>query len=186
MNYCSNCGHKIQFGTVEGEHLPRFNCANCGAIHYENPKIIVGCVPVWEDKVMLCRRGIEPHLGWWNIPGGFMENDETIESGAAREMLEETGATVRIVGLLSVFSVPPVNQVHLHFLAEMTDLTYEITPESTEIELFTEGSLPWSEVAFASNRFALTKYFEDRRLGLQRTHIGQLTHDGARWKILGL
>ena len=91
MKFCSNCATALVFGSVENEHLPRFYCSNCEMIHYQNPKIIVACLPIWENKIMLCRRGIEPQLGFWNIPGGFMENKESVESGALREMLEETG-----------------------------------------------------------------------------------------------
>ena len=183
MNFCSNCGHKIQFGNIEGDHLPRFHCVECGTIHYQNPRVIVGCIPIWEDKVMLCRRGIEPQLGLWNVPGGFMENNETVEEGAAREMFEETHGRVRIIGLQSVFTVLHVNQVHLHFLAEMVDLNYETTPESTEIQLFTEDELPWHDVAFASNYFALKKYFEDRKNGMQRTHRSSLTIKEGKWVV---
>jgi ADP-ribose pyrophosphatase YjhB (NUDIX family) len=183
MNFCSKCGQKVQFGNIEGDHLPRFHCTDCGTIHYQNPRIIVGCIPIWEDKVMLCRRGIEPQLGLWNVPGGFMENNETAEGGAAREMLEETHGHVRIVGLQSVFSVLHVNQVHLHFLAEMQDLNYQTTPESTEIQLFTEGSLPWADLAFASNTFALKRFFEDRKNGVQRTHRGSLSKIDGKWVV---
>ncbi len=183
MKYCSNCGQKVQFGNIEGDHLPRFHCLDCGTIHYQNPRVIVGCIPVWEDKIMLCRRGIEPQLGLWNVPGGFMENNETVENGAAREMLEETHAQVRIVGLQSVFTVLHVNQVHLHFIAEMQDLNYQTTPESTEIQLFTEGDIPWKDIAFASNYFALKRFFEDRKLGVQRTHRGNLTLTDGKWVV---
>jgi ADP-ribose pyrophosphatase YjhB (NUDIX family) len=183
MNYCSNCGEKVVFGTLEGEHLPRYHCPSCGVIHYQNPRVIVGCVPIWEDKVMLCKRGIEPQLGFWNLPGGFMENGETAMEGAAREMLEETGGSVRIIGLHTAFSVVPVNQVHLHFLAEMENLDYAITPESTEICLFTEGEINWKEIAFASNYFALKRYFEDRKTGIRQTHLGTLRHLEGKWTI---
>ena len=183
MNFCSNCGHKVQFGNIPDDHLPRFHCLSCGTIHYQNPRVIVGCIPVWEDKVMLCRRGIEPQLGLWNVPGGFMENNETVEDGAMREMMEETFGRVRIIGLQSVFTVLHVNQVHLHFVAEMADLNYQTTPESTEIQLFTEGDLPWKDVAFASNHFALKKFFEDRKLGIQRTHRGSLIKRGDKWVV---
>jgi ADP-ribose pyrophosphatase YjhB (NUDIX family) len=184
MNYCSNCGEKIAYGSVEGEHLPRFHCGSCGTIHYQNPKIIVGCLPIWEDKVMLCRRSIEPQFGLWNIPGGFMENDETVEQGAAREMMEETFGRVRILGLHTMFNVLPVNQLHLHFLAELMDLNYAITPESSEIILFEEADIPWSDIAFASSRFALKQYFKDRKHGVRRMHTGSLIKQNDTWRII--
>jgi ADP-ribose pyrophosphatase YjhB (NUDIX family) len=184
MKYCSVCSTKVMFGNVEGEHMPRFHCPNCKTIHYENPKIIVGCLPIWEDKIMLCKRSIEPQYGLWNIPGGFMENNESVEQGAAREMYEETHGRVRIVGLHAVFNVLPVNQVHLHFLAEMEDLNYEITPESSEIRLFTEGEIPWRDIAFASSTFAIQKYFEDIKLKKRRMHTGSLIYQYGVWQVI--
>ncbi len=172
MNFCSNCGEKISFGNIEGDHLPRYYCVRCVEIHYQNPRIIVGCLPIWEDKVMLCKRGIEPQFGLWNIPGGFMENDESADVGAGREVFEETGAVVRILHLHTVYSVVSVNQVHLHFLAAMTDLHFHLTPESTDIQLFTEPEIPWHDIAFASTRFALKKYFEHRKYNSTATHLG--------------
>ena len=173
MKFCSNCASPITFGAIDGEHLPRFYCENCSVIHYQNPRIIVSCLPIWEDKIMLCRRGIEPQLGLWNLPGGFMENKESVESGALREMFEETGCAGTILRLHSVFSVLPVHQVHLSFLVKMNDLNYHLTPESTEIELFAEADIPWTEVAFTSNKFALKRYFEDKKRGTFQTHLGQ-------------
>ena len=174
MKFCSNCGHSISFGVVENEHLPRFYCQNCGTIHYQNPKIIVGCLPVYQGKIMLCRRGIEPQRGFWNIPGGFMENNESVEAGATREMYEETGVTVRIIGLHSVYSVVQVNQVHLHFLVEVLDPDNAVlNDETTEIAYYTEGGdFPWDDIAFASNRFAIERYFEDVNDGKRQIHIG--------------
>jgi ADP-ribose pyrophosphatase YjhB (NUDIX family) len=172
MKFCSNCGTSIKFGVLPNEHLPRYYCDACGVIHYINPKIIVGCLPIWEDKVMLCKRGIEPQYGLWNIPGGFMENDETVEHGAMREMEEETHGKVKMIGLHTIYNVIPVNQVHLHFLVDMVDLNYALTDESIDIQLFKEEDIPWSEIAFASSRFALKKYFEDRKQGVRKTHLG--------------
>jgi ADP-ribose pyrophosphatase YjhB (NUDIX family) len=184
MKYCSVCGTAVAFGNLEGEHLPRYHCPNCKTIHYENPKIIVGCLPIWEDKIMLCKRSIEPQFGLWNIPGGFMENNESVEQGAAREMYEETQGRVKIIGLHTVFNVLPVNQVHLHFLAELVDLNYKITSESSEIRLFTEGEIPWQDIAFASSAFAVSKYFEDKRLNKRRMHTGSLVRHNGKWQVM--
>jgi ADP-ribose pyrophosphatase YjhB (NUDIX family) len=173
MKFCSNCSTPISFGPIEGEHLPRHHCGNCGAIHYQNPKIIVACLPIWDDKIMLCRRGIEPQLGFWNIPGGFMENNEGVEDGALREMFEETGCEGTIIRVHSMYSVLRVHQVHICFLVKMNSLTYHLTPESTEIQLFSESEIPWQEIAFASNTFALKRYFEDKKQGRHQTHLGQ-------------
>jgi ADP-ribose pyrophosphatase YjhB (NUDIX family) len=173
MNFCSNCAHPISFGPIEGEHIPRFHCENCSTIHYQNPRIIVSCIPLWEDKIMLCRRGIEPQLGFWNIPGGFLENQEAVEKGALREMFEETGCEGTIVRLHSVYTVLPVQQVHVCFLVNMNNTDYHLTPESTEIQLFAEADIPWKDVAFISNKFALKHFFEDRRQGTYKTHLGE-------------
>ena len=183
MKFCSNCANPIKFGAVEGEHIPRFHCEACGVIHYINPKVIVGCLPVWEDKVMLCKRGIEPQHGLWNIPGGFMENDETTEEGAVREMFEETNAQVRVIGLHTVFNVLPVNQVHLHYLVEMVDLNYSLTPESIDIQLFREAEIPWHDIAFASSRFALKRYFADKKNNTTQLHTGTLREKEGKWII---
>lgn len=172
MNYCSNCGEKVSFGHIEVDPLPRFYCTHCGEIHYQNPRVIIGCLPIWEDKVMLCKRGIEPQFGLWNLPGGFMENGENTETGALREVFEETGAHVRILHLHSVYSVVPVNQVHLHYLAAMSDLNYQLTPESTDIQMFAEAEIPWRDIAFTSNLFALKKYFEHRKNNPTAVHSG--------------
>jgi ADP-ribose pyrophosphatase YjhB (NUDIX family) len=183
MKFCSNCAYPISFNLVEGEHIPRFHCTSCGVIHYVNPKIIVGCLPIWEDKVMLCKRGIEPQYGLWNIPGGFMENEETTEEGAVREMFEETKGAVNVIGLHTVFNVVPVNQVHLHFLVEMKDLNFSLTPESIDIQLFKEEDIPWQDIAFASTKFALRKYFEDRKNNTRNTHTGSLLQKEGKWFI---
>jgi ADP-ribose pyrophosphatase YjhB (NUDIX family) len=173
MKFCSNCGVSIKFGQIEGEHLPRFHCGNCLTIHYQNPKIIVSCLPIWADKIMLCRRGIEPQLGLWNLPGGFMENKESVEGGALREMFEETGCEGTILSLNSVFSVLPVHQVHICFLVRMNSLTYHLTPESTEIQMFAEAEIPWADIAFASNTFALKQYFQNKKQGTFQPSLGQ-------------
>ncbi len=172
MNYCSNCASKVVFKTIEDDHLPRFVCESCGIIHYQNPRVIVGCIPVWEDKVLLCRRGIEPQLGFWNLVGGFLENGENVEDGASREAIEEAGLQLKIENLQSVYTVSSANQVHLHFLATILAPKWHLTMESTEIQLFSEAEIPWEEVAFQSNVFALKSYFLDKKTGLRKTHLG--------------
>lgn len=176
MKYCSECSHKVTFRIVEGDHLPRFVCDNCGIIHYQNPKVVVGCLPVFEGKVLLCKRGIEPRLGYWNIPGGFMENGENVEQGAFREAFEEARIDITNKGLLSIFSVPHINQVHLHFVVEMNTLTWELTPESTDIQLFAEEKFPWEDIAFPSNTFSLEAFFENRKTGNWQVKIGSYTY----------
>ena len=118
MNFCSNCGSsKIDYKIPEGDSFHRIVCNDCNRVFYENPRIIVGCLPILGNKVMLCKRAIQPQAGLWNLPAGFMENGEKAEIGAARETLEESQAKVEIIKLHVVFSLPKVNQVYLHFLA---------------------------------------------------------------------
>jgi len=113
MNYCSTCGARVRLRIPPGDTLPRFVCEGCDTIHYQNPKMVVGCIPEWEDQILLCRRAIEPRHGLWTIPAGFMENDETTQKAAARETMEEAKALVDISSLFAVFSIPAVSQVFL-------------------------------------------------------------------------
>ncbi len=173
MNFCSNCGHKVVFKAVEGDSIPRYVCDNCETIHYQNPKVITGALPIWEDKVLLCKRGISPRTGFWNVPGGYMENGESVEDGAVREVREETLSAVKIIGLHTLYSIPKINQVYMHFLADLQDLNFGPTIESLEVRLFTEEEIPWKEIAFTSSSFTIKKYFEDRRNGVRQVHTGK-------------
>src|SRR5713226_9032199 len=119
MNFCSNCGAPVSRKVPPGDHLPRFVCDACQAIHYENPKIVVGCIPEWEDQILLCRRAIEPKYGLWTVPAGFMEQGETAEQAAAREALEEAQVDVEITSLYAVFSIPHISQVYVIFRGRM-------------------------------------------------------------------
>lgn len=171
MNFCSHCGHTISFGAIPNDSHPRFHCTNCNTIHYQNPKIIAGCVVVHEDKVLLCRRAIEPRIGFWNVPGGYLENKETVEEGAAREVWEEALAKVTISSLHLVFSIPQINQVYMLFLADLNGESFGIGEESLEVQLFSEDEIPWNEIAFSSSTKALKYYFEDRKKGKFITHL---------------
>ena len=172
MKYCSACGAKVEFTNVDGDAVKRFVCTECKTIHYTNPKIVVGVLAYWEDKVLLCKRGIEPRYGYWNLPAGYLEDGERSQDGAARETMEEAGAEVDIEGVLAVYNLPQANQVYIHFLAELKDGIYSNGPESIETALFTEGEIPWNEMAFTSSYFALKRYFEDKKSGKHMTHLG--------------
>lgn len=174
MKFCCKCANPVIFTDVEGDHRSRYVCTSCGKIHYQNPRIITGCLPIWKDKVLLCKRAIEPRLGLWNVPGGFLENDETVEAGAAREVLEEANIAVEIIGIHSIYSLPHFGQVYLHFLAQLTDLSFSCGVESLEVRLFSEEEIPWEEMAFTSSTFCLKKYFEDRKNGVRKVHLGEL------------
>ena len=165
MKFCSACGREVVFEVPAGDNRQRYCCNGCGTIHYQNPRLVVGTVTVWEDKVLLCKRAIEPRYGYWTLPAGFMENGETTGEGAARETLEEAGAHVDIGPLFSLLNVAHVEQVHLFYLAQMRTPHFEAGVESLEVGLFTEAQIPWSELAFPTVKQTLQWFFEDLHTG---------------------
>ncbi|MEO8847469.1 MAG: NUDIX hydrolase [Casimicrobiaceae bacterium] len=166
MNFCSHCGSaKLALRVPEGDSLPRFVCGDCDSIHYQNPKVVVGCLPVWDDKVLLCRRAIEPRHGLWTLPAGFMENHETLEDGAMRETLEEANARVDLGELYVLISLLHVSQVFVIFRARLRDLDFGPGIESLEVRLFAEDEIPWETLAFRTISRTLRNYFLDRRDG---------------------
>lgn len=174
MKYCSNCGAPVSRRIPPGDNLPRYVCDACQTIHYQNPKIVAGCIPEWEDKVLLCRRAIEPRYGLWTLPAGFMENGETTAQAAARETLEEANARVDRLSLYVLFNLPHINQVYLMFRGRLRDGRYSAGHESLEAALFTEREIPWQELAFPVIRETLRCYFDDRRAGVYRVHTGDI------------
>ncbi len=174
MKFCSNCGAPVARKIPPGDSLPRHVCEACGTIHYQNPKMVVGCIPEWEDKVLMCRRAIEPRLGYWTLPAGFMENGETTAEGAMREALEEAGARVEIRSLYSLYNLPHINQVYLLFRARLLDLDLRPGIESLEVQLFTESGIPWEQLAFRTIRETLRHYYDDRRQGSFPLRIGNI------------
>ncbi len=175
MNFCSNCGSPVVSKIPAGDHLPRFVCTNCGVIHYKNPLLVLGCVPQWEDKILLCRRAIEPRLGFWTVPAGFMENGETMQNAAARECREEAMAEVAIGSLLAVVNVTHAYQVHVMFRARLLAPEFGAGSESLEVGLDTEAQIPWPDLAFPSGEFTLRKFFADRAAGREDYHFAELT-----------
>lgn len=174
MNFCSHCGARVVQRVPPGDTLPRHVCDACGTIHYENPKMVVGCIPEWEDRVLLCRRAIEPRHGLWTVPAGFMENGETTVQGALRETLEEANARVEILGLYALYNIPHINQVYMLFRARLADLDFRPGAETLDVRLFKEEEIPWSAIAFATVRNTLTHYFSDRAAGDFRFHMGTI------------
>ena len=158
-----------------GDSLQRWVCDQCGEIHYQNPKLVVGCVPEFEGRILLCRRAIEPRYGYWTLPAGFMENDETTGQAALRETLEEAGARVELGAPFSMISVPHVNQVHLFYRARLRDLNFQPGEETLEVALFEEGELPWKDVAFRTVALTLQHWFADRRSGEFGFHAEDIT-----------
>jgi ADP-ribose pyrophosphatase YjhB (NUDIX family) len=176
MNFCSHCGSaELQLLVPSGDNRPRQVCGHCSTIHYSNPNIVAGCLAVWEDQVLLCRRAIEPRLGYWNIPSGYLENGETVEQGAERELWEEAEAKVTDLQVLSIYSLPHINQVYIHLLGELVEGAYGVGEESQESQLFGEADIPWEEMAFTSSVFSLKRFFADRAKG--SVHYG--SHLGA-------
>ncbi|MFQ5603894.1 MAG: NUDIX hydrolase [bacterium] len=172
MNYCSHCGEKVKFGAVPGDDMPRFYCENCQTIHYQNPKIIVGCIPRWQDKVLLCKRAIEPRKGLWTLPSGFLENGENVEQGAMRETREEANAEVQIIRLFAVYSLPQLGQIYLQFLSDLINLDYHPGMESEEVKLFSKEDIPWEQIAFSAIKFTLDKYFNEASNPRAEVYLG--------------
>jgi ADP-ribose pyrophosphatase YjhB (NUDIX family) len=171
MNFCNKCGARVVLRTPEGDHLPRYVCETCGTIHYENPRLVVGCVPEHAGRILLCRRAIEPRRGYWTVPAGFMENGETLQQGAARESHEEALAQVEIGSLLAVVHVLHARQVHVFFRAVLPEARYGAGHESLEVELVEPAAIPWEDLAFPSTEFALRHYLDDRRTGREDHHF---------------
>ncbi len=143
-------------------------------VHYKNPLLVLGCVPHWQGKILLCRRAIEPRRGFWTVPAGFMENGETLQQAAARECYEEAFARVEIRSLLAVVSVTHAAQVHVMFRAQMINEEFAPGPESLEVSLYSEAEIPWAELAFPSGVFTLRSYFADRAAGRDLHHFSEL------------
>jgi ADP-ribose pyrophosphatase YjhB (NUDIX family) len=174
MKYCSNCGsEQMQFIIPTHDNRQRWVCGNCSSIFYSNPRIIVGCLAFWEGRVLLARRNIEPRFGLWNLPAGFLENGETIEAGAVREVYEETKAEVEIIKPFVLYNLPKANQLYIHFLGRLKSPHTALTPESSEIKLFDFKDIPWDEMAFTSSTYALKMYMKHGENGGNAIHLGQ-------------
>ncbi len=161
MKFCSNCGSSVTFEIPHGDDRSRHVCNECDTIHYQNPKIITGCLPVYEDKVLLCKRAIEPRSKLWTLPAGFMENGESMEQGALRESWEEARLTLKNHELYQLFSLPHISQVYVFYLSEIVSLDFAPGPESLEVQLFRESEIPWEELAFPVVHTTLKDYFSD-------------------------
>jgi len=165
MKFCHQCAGPLVLKIPEGDDKPRFCCEDCNSIFYQNPKNVVGTLPVYENKVLLCKRAIQPRQGKWTLPAGYMENGESSLSGAIRETQEEAGASVLVNedSLYTLFNLPKINQVYMFFRAELVDLNFAAGVESEEVALFTEEEIPWNEIAFPVVKSTLEHFFEDVR-----------------------
>jgi ADP-ribose pyrophosphatase YjhB (NUDIX family) len=165
IKHCRACGAEVRYETPADDSRDRATCTVCGTIHYENPLNVVGTLPVWEDRVLLCRRNIEPRRGLWTLPAGFMELGESTAEGAVRETVEEAGAHIELLGLYTLLNVVSVGQVHLFYRARLLDTDFAPGPESIEAQLFGEEDVPWGEIAFRTTKRTLELFFADRRAG---------------------
>ena len=160
MKFCSSCGERVARKIPDGDTKERWICEACGRVHYQNPLIVVGCVPEKDGRILLCKRAIEPRYGFWTVPAGFMELGETLAQGAARETMEEACADVRIGHLFASVDVVQAGQVHVFFTAELLG-DFAPGDESLDVAMFGKDEIPWDDIAFRSGRFALKKYLED-------------------------
>ena len=171
IQFCKSCGHAVRYRVPDdGDTRERAVCNSCHTIHYENPLNVVGTVPVWEDKVLLCKRNIEPRFGKWTLPAGFMELNETVAQGAARETVEEAGAQFEMQELFTLMNVTRVGQVHFFFRAQLTSDTFDPGHETQEARLFAEHEIPWDEIAFRTVKETLQHYFADAKKGKFELH----------------
>lgn len=184
MNYCSHCGAPVVLRIPEGDTLPRHVCPSCGTVHYQNPKVVVGCLVEWNHRVLLCRRAIDPRRGYWTLPAGFLENRETTLQGAVRETLEEAQAQVTDAALFSLLNVSHINQIHIFYRARLVDGAFAAGHETLEADLFAERDIRWQDLAFPTVLFTLQRYYQDRRDGRFGVHIEDISADA--WRELGL
>lgn len=182
MKFCPSCGSLLRQGIPDGDDRPRHICDACDTIHYQNPKLIAGCIPVWEGRILLCKRAIEPRKGFWTLPAGFMEMGETIAEAAAREAHEEANIEVAIGEIFTIFNLPHISQVYVFFLAEMISERFSAGAESLDARLFEEDELPWDEISFETVHRALQFFLADRRTGEFRMRVQDILRDTRRMR----
>ncbi|CAM3584531.1 NUDIX hydrolase [Parendozoicomonas haliclonae] len=170
MKFCSLCGSELTLGIPEGDDRERHICDSCETIHYQNPKIVAGTLPIVGDKVLLCRRAIEPRKGFWTLPAGFMENEESVKEAARRETWEEACARTCQEELYTIISIPYISQVYMMYRAELSEPGFAAGPESLEVRLFSEEEIPWKELAFRTVSRTLELFFQDRATGTFPLH----------------
>lgn len=175
IKHCICCGNVVQYAVPTGDNRKRAMCSACGHVHYENPLNVVGTLPIWQDKVLLCKRAIEPRYGKWTLPAGFMELGETTGQGAMRETDEEAGVKAELHALFAVMNVVRVGQVHLFYRATLLEPVWLPGDETLEAALFTEADIPWDELAFHTVKKCLQLFFADRAKGSFGFHAVDIT-----------
>jgi ADP-ribose pyrophosphatase YjhB (NUDIX family) len=174
MKFCSRCGATVVQAIPSGDDRPRFVCRACGVVHYQNPRLVAGCIPESGDRVLLCRRAIEPCYGKWTLPAGYLENGETVAACAERETFEETGAKVAGIAPYLLYNICHINQIYLMFRGRILELGEGPGKESLEVRLFAEKDVPWERMAFRVITETLRTYFRDRRSGAFPFAIGDI------------
>jgi len=174
VKFCNKCGAEVTGKIPAGDNRLRYVCISCEEIHYQNPKIVAGCIPEYEGKVLLCKRAIEPRYGYWTLPAGFMELEETSPEAALRETLEEANARVTVTELYTVINLPYVSQVYMMYRSQLLDLDFSAGAESLEVELFAEDEIPWDDIAFTTVKHTLKFYFQDQRNKSFHLHTGDI------------
>ncbi|MFZ1199415.1 MAG: NUDIX hydrolase [Desulfobacterales bacterium] len=180
MNFCSHCGAPVTLRIPVGDDHLRYTCDSCGAVHYQNPKVVVGCIPHRQGRILLCRRAIEPRYGRWTLPAGYLENGETVADGARRETLEEAGAVLRELIPYGLYNICHVNQVYLMFRAHLEEPEFAPGKESLEVRLFEESDIPWEDLAFPVIERTLARYVADRTGGSFLFHIEDIVRRMGR------
>ena len=165
MKYCSHCGQQVERRIPDHDDRERYVCDHCGTIHYQNPRVVVGCLPVHDERILLCRRAIQPRHGFWTLPAGFLENGETTREGALRETWEEARARVRDESIYTVFDLPHIHQIYMFYRGRLDPPEFAAGPESLEVRLFSEAEIPWDELAFPVVTATLRHYLADRQHG---------------------
>ncbi len=175
MNFCSECGSStIRLKTPKEDNRPRHICEECKAIFYQNPKIVAGCILEWDDKVLLCKRSIEPKLGYWTIPAGFMEKSESVSEAAARESWEEAFARSEALELHSIYTLKYVDQVYMVYRGVLKDGKAKANSETSLTMLCDKQDIPWNGIAFPVVKRSLELYFEDCNQGCFHLHQGEI------------
>ena len=187
MKFCSQCGSKnIEYSVPSGDNRQRYHCLDCNSVFYENPKIVAGCIPVWKDKILMCKRGIEPRYGLWTLPAGFMENGESTKEAAERETMEEAGTKVKDSRLYALFNLPQINQVYMMFLSNLYEPAFKAGEESLDCKLCLESEIPWDQIAFPTITYSLKLFFKDRSNGRFFLHTADLKREKSSSKLINL
>lgn len=177
FKYCPHCAGAIELKPVPDDTNMRHVCGTCETIHYHNPKIVTGVLPIFGEKVLLARRSIEPRKGYWNVPAGYMENNEKVEEGAERELWEEANAKVINIRPHLIYSIAAIHQVYMLFLGDLVDTNFFPGIESLEVKLFTEAEIPWEELAFTSSTVCIKRYFENQKNNSTQVHLEHYVHN---------